>query len=146
MGKWLVGQVSLMLILGVTSTIVFALLHIRYAYALGVLMGVFNIIPVVGALISMSLVILAAASDSWSKVAGVCIFYAIYVNIENSYLTPKIMKSSVDLAGLAVIVALLLGSEFEGVLGAMVAVPSAVLVAVLLQEYAQQPDVAPSGE
>ncbi len=141
MGKWLVGQAALMLILGVLSTIVFALLHIRYAYALGVLMGVFNIIPVIGALISMSLVVLAAASDSWSKVLWVVIFYAIYVNVENSYLTPKIMKSSVDLAGLAVMVALLLGSEFEGVLGAMVAVPTAVLVAVLLQEYGQQEDV-----
>jgi predicted PurR-regulated permease PerM len=142
MGKWLVGQASLMLILGLCSTIVFALLHIRYAYALGVLMGVFNIIPVVGALLSMSLVVLAAASDSWGKVAGVLIFYAVYVNVENSYLTPKIMKSSVDLAGLAVMVALLLGSEFEGVLGAMVAVPTAVLVAVLLQEYGQQQDAA----
>jgi predicted PurR-regulated permease PerM len=140
MGKWLVGQASLMLILGVCSTIVFAILHVRYAYALGVLMGVFNIIPVVGALLSMTLVIIAAASDSWSKVLGVVIFYAIYVNVENSYLTPKIMKSSVDLAGLAVMVALLLGSEFEGVLGAMVAVPTAVLVAVLLQEYGQKQD------
>ncbi len=140
MGKWLVGQASLMLILGVCSTIVFAAMHIRYAYALGVLMGIFNIIPVIGALISMAMVILAAASESWGKVAGVCIFYAIYVNVENSYLTPKIMKSSVDLAGLAVMVALLLGSEFEGVLGAMVAVPTAVLVAVLLQEYGQKHD------
>jgi predicted PurR-regulated permease PerM len=143
MGKWLVGQVSLMLILGVTSTIVFELMHIRYAYALGVLMGAFNLIPVIGALISMSLVILAAATDSVGKVVGVCIFYAIYVNVENSYLTPKIMKNSVDLAGLAVIVALLLGAEFEGVLGAMVAVPSAVLVAVLLQEYGQKHDTVP---
>lgn len=142
MGKWLVGQASLMLILGVSSTIVFEIMHIRYAYALGVLMGVFNIIPVVGALISMSLVILAAATDSVGKVIGVCVFYAIYVNVENSYLTPKIMKSSVDLAGLAVIVALLLGSEFEGVLGAMVAIPSAVLVAVLLQEYGQKKDAS----
>ena len=142
MGKWLVGQASLMLILGVCSTIVFALMHIRYAYALGVLMGVFNIIPVIGAMISMAMVILAAASESWGKVAGVCIFYAVYVNVENSYLTPKIMKSSVDLAGLAVMVALLLGSEFEGVLGAMVAVPTAVLVAVLLQEYGQKHDGA----
>ena len=145
MGKWLVGQAALMLILGLSSTIVFALLHVRYAYALGVLMGVFNIIPVVGALLSMTLVVVAAASDSWSKVAGVLIFYAIYVNVENSYLTPKIMKSSVDLAGLAVMVALLLGSEFEGVLGAMVAVPTAVLVAVLLQEYGQKHDAAAAG-
>jgi predicted PurR-regulated permease PerM len=46
------------------------------------------------------------------------------------------MRSSVDLPGLAVIVALLLGSAFDGIVGAMVAVPTAVLVAVLLDEYA----------
>jgi predicted PurR-regulated permease PerM len=45
------------------------------------------------------------------------------------------MKSSVDLPGLAIIAALLLGSELQGVVGAMVSVPTAVLVAVLLDEY-----------
>ncbi len=143
MGKWLLGQGLLMLILGVSSTIVFALLHIRYAYALGVLMGAFNLIPVIGALISMSLVLLAAAMDSWGRVLGAVIFYAIYINIENSYLTPRIMQSRVNLAGLAVIVSLLVGAELAGILGAMVSVPTAVLVAVLLDEYAVQHDVAP---
>ena len=140
MGKWLLGQGALMLILGVYSTIVFTSLHIRYSYALGVLMGVFNIIPVIGAMISMALVILAAAMDSWSHVLWVCIAYGIYAQVENSYLTPKIMKSSVDLPGLAVIVSLLVGSELQGVLGAMVSVPTAVLVAVLLDEYAVKHD------
>ena len=49
MGKWLMGQGSLMLILGVTSTVVYVFLHVRYAYALGVLTGLLNIIPVLGA-------------------------------------------------------------------------------------------------
>ncbi len=135
MGKWLLGQGSLMLILGVLSTIVFVALHIRYAYALGVLMGVLNIIPVVGALVSMALVVLVAAIDSWSHVVGVIIFYAIYAQLENAYLTPKIMKSSVDLPGTAVLVSLLVGSTLAGVVGAMISVPTAVLVAVLLDEY-----------
>lgn len=135
MGKWLVGQASLMLILGVLSTIVFRSLHIRYAYALGVLMGLFNLIPVVGAMISVALVLLVAAIDSWGHVLAVLIFYAIYAQVETSYLTPRIMKSSVDLPGLAIIVALLLGSAIAGVVGAMVSVPTAVLVAVLLNEY-----------
>ena len=135
MGKWLLGQATLMAILGVASTIVFVSLKIRYAYALGVLMGLFNLIPVVGAMISMSLVLLVAAIDSWTRVVGVLIFYLIYVQIENSYLTPRIMKSSVDLPGLAIIVSLLLGSALAGVVGAMVSVPTAVLVAVLLNEY-----------
>ena len=140
MGKWLLGQGALMLILGIYSTVVFTLLHVRYSYALGVLMGVFNIIPVIGALISMALVVVASAMDSWIRVLYVVIAYLIYAQVENSYLTPKIMKSSVDLPGLAVIVALLVGSSLEGVVGAMVSVPTAVLVAVLIDEYAVQPD------
>jgi predicted PurR-regulated permease PerM len=140
MGKWLLGQGSLMLILGITSTIVFASLHVRYAYALGVMMGLFNIVPVAGALVSVSLCVLVAAIDSWSRALGVLIFYLIYAQVETSYLTPRIMRTRVDLAGLAVIVALLLGSALAGVVGAMVAVPTAVLIAVLLNEYAVKPE------
>jgi predicted PurR-regulated permease PerM len=138
MGRWLLGQGALMLILGVYSTIVFSLLHVRYSYALGVIMGVFNIIPVIGALVSMALVVLCAAIDSWMRVVYVLIAYGIYAQVENSYLTPKIMQSSVDLPGLAIIVSLLLGSAIDGVVGAMVAVPTAVLVAVIVDEYAVQ--------
>ena len=140
MGKWLLGQGSLMLILGLSSTIVFVLLKVRYAYALGVLMGILNIIPIAGALISVVLALLVAAIDSWGRVLGVAIFYAIYAQVETSYLTPKIMRTSVDLAGLSVIIALLIGSALAGVTGAMVAVPTAVLVAVLLNEYAVKPE------
>ncbi len=135
MGKWLLGQGSLMLILGLSSLIVFVLLKVRYAYALAVMMGVLNIVPVVGALVSMSLVLLAAATDSWGKVAGVAIFYAIYAQVETSVLTPRIMKSSVDLSALGVLIALLMGSKLAGVVGAMIAVPTAVLVSELLHEY-----------
>lgn len=136
MGRWLLGQGTLMLILGVSSTIVFALLHIRYAYALGVIMGLFNIVPVGGALVSVSLVVLVAALDSWSRVLGVLIFYFIYLQIENTWLTPRIMRTQVDLAGLTVLIAILIGSSLAGIIGAMVAVPTAVLVAVLIEEYA----------
>jgi predicted PurR-regulated permease PerM len=135
MGKWLVGQGSLMLILGTCSLIVFVSLKVRYAYALAVLMGALNIIPIVGAMVSMALVLLAAATDSWEKVVGVAIFYAIYAQVETSWLTPRIMKSSVDLPALGVLVALLMGSKLAGVVGAMIAVPTAVLVTVLIQEY-----------
>lgn len=135
MGKWLLGQGSLMLILGVTSTIVYLSLHIRYAYALGVLTGLLNIIPVVGAAFCIGLALLVAAIDSWGRVLGVAVFYVIYLNVENSYLTPRIMRNRVGLPALAILVALLLGSELEGVVGAMVSVPTAVLVTVLLDEY-----------
>jgi predicted PurR-regulated permease PerM len=140
MSKWLLGQGSLMLILGVTSTIVFAALHVRYFFLLGVLMGLFNIIPVAGGVITILLAACCAALDSWTKMAGVFIFYAIYVQVENGFLTPRIMRSSVNLMGLSVLIALLCGSELAGVVGALVAVPTAALVGVLMQEYLVRKD------
>jgi predicted PurR-regulated permease PerM len=136
MGRWLLGQGTLMLIIGICSTIVFALLRIRYAYALGVIMGLFNLVPVAGALVSVSIVVLVAALDSWGRVVGVLIFYFTYLQIENTWLTPRIMRTQVDLAGLTILIALLIGSSLAGVIGAMVAVPTAVLIAVVLKEYA----------
>jgi predicted PurR-regulated permease PerM len=143
MGRWLIGQGSLMLILGLTSTAVYESLHIRYGYALGVLTGLLNIIPVLGAALCIALALLAAAVDSWGRVLGVAIFYMVYLWLENSFLTPRIMKSSVDLPGLAIIVALLVGSELQGVVGALVSVPTAVLVAVLVDEYLVKKDPEP---
>jgi predicted PurR-regulated permease PerM len=140
MGRWLLGQGSLMLILGVASTITYLSLHVRYAYALGVLTGLLNIIPVLGAAVCIGLALLVAAIDSWGRVLGVAAFYLIYLQVENSYLIPRIMQSRVNLPGLAILVALLLGSALAGVPGAMVAVPTAVLVAVLLDEYAVHKD------
>ncbi|MGD0628672.1 MAG: AI-2E family transporter [Terracidiphilus sp.] len=135
MDKWLVGQGSLMLILGLLSTAVYLMLHIRYAFALGVLTGLLNIIPVVGAAICVALALLVAAIDSWGHVLGVAIFYVVYLQVENSFLTPRIMRNSVGLPGLAILVALLLGSALGGIPGALVSVPTAVLVAVLVDEY-----------
>jgi predicted PurR-regulated permease PerM len=135
MDKWLLGQGSLMLILGMLSTAVYLMLGLRYAVALGVMTGLLNIIPVVGAAICVSLALMVAAIDSWGRVLGVAIFYVVYLNIENSFLTPRIMRNSVGLPGLAILVALLLGSAVGGIPGALVSVPTAVLVAVLADEY-----------
>ncbi len=140
MSKWLLGQGSLMLILGVASTIVFGILHVRYFVLLGVLMGLLNIIPIAGGVVTIILAGGVAALDSWPKMAGVFIFYAIYINLENVVLTPRIMKSSVDLMGITVLVALLIGTALAGIVGALVAVPTAALITVLLNEYAVKHD------
>ena len=139
--KWLLGQGLLMLILGVSSTIVFGLLHVRYFLLLGFLSGLFNIIPIAGGVITVLIAAGVAALDSWTKMAGVFLFYAIYQNVENAILTPRIMRSSVNLMGLTVLVALLLGTALAGIVGALVAVPTAALISVLLQEYAVQKDL-----
>jgi predicted PurR-regulated permease PerM len=142
MQRWLLGQLSLMLILGVVSTIVFLALGVRYAYALGVLTGLLNIVPVLGVSISLVFALLVAAIDSWGRVLGVAIFFTLWLQIENSWLIPRIMRDRVNLPALATFVALLLGSALGGILGATVAIPTAVLVSVLLDEYLVNKDPA----
>jgi predicted PurR-regulated permease PerM len=135
MSKWLLGQGMLMLILGVLATIVFGLMHVKYSFALGVFCGLANIVPIIGPVVSVGLAAIVAAFDSWTKAAGVIAFYLIYQQLENAWLTPKIMKTTVDLPALAVIIALTIGGALAGVLGALVAVPTAALLAVVIDEY-----------
>lgn len=137
---WLIGQLSLMAIQGVYSVIVFGLLHVRYFVLLGILMGITNIVPIAGNLITILIVFSVAAADSWTKALLVLLFYTLYTQVENAYLTPRIMKQSVDLMGIAVLIALMVGSSLAGIPGALVAVPSAALVSVLLDEFLVQPD------
>jgi predicted PurR-regulated permease PerM len=137
---WLLGQAALMAILGSSVAIVFGVLRIKYFYALAVIAGLLNIVPVIGPLTAFVLSSIVAAFDSWGKLIGVVAFFAVYQQIETAVLTPRIMKMSVDLPPLAVIIALLVGGALAGVLGALIAVPTAALVAVLADEYLVRKD------
>jgi predicted PurR-regulated permease PerM len=135
MRKWLVGQGLLMLSLGICSFVVYYALGLRYFYVLAIYSFVANIVPVVGPLSAAALACTVAAFDSGHKVIGVMIFYAVYQQLESAVLSPRIMKSTVDLSPLAVIIALVLGGALAGVLGALVSVPTAALVSVFVEEY-----------
>lgn len=138
--RWLVGQVILMFILGSLTALVLGLLHVRYFYVIAVFAGLANFVPILGPIATVILAASMAALDSWAKVLGVVVFYLVYQQVENAYLTPKIMRSTVDLPGIAVIVALALGSELGGILGAIVAVPTAALVGTVINEYGTRRD------
>jgi predicted PurR-regulated permease PerM len=141
--RWMLGQLLLMLTLGVLSAIVYNLLGIRYATGLAVFTGMANIVPIVGPVASVLLAAVAAAFDSWMKVVGVLAFYAVYQQLENGFLTPRIMRATVELPALAVVVALLIGGELAGLLGGLVAVPSAALIAVFVDEYLMRRPTTP---
>src|SRR5256885_7526143 len=99
--RWLLGQLLLMIILGVGCLIVFGLMHIRYFYVLAVIAGVANFVPMIGPIVTVVLASAVAAIDSFAKVLGVIAFYAVYQQTESAILTPRIMKSTVDLPGSA---------------------------------------------
>jgi predicted PurR-regulated permease PerM len=134
MQGWLHGQVLLMLILASSSALVFGLLKVRYFYAIAVFAGLANFVPILGPILTVILAGIIAALDSWTKLLGVLIFYAVYQQVENAYLTPQIMRATVDLPGISVIVALTIGGELAGLMGAIVAVPTAALIATFVDE------------
>lgn len=142
--NWLIGQAILMLILGISSAVVFGLLRIKYFYALSLFAGLANIVPIIGPVMSVILAGIVAAFDSWWKLLGVVIFYFLYQQVENAFLTPRIMKSTLNLPPLAVIIALSLGGALAGVLGALIGVPTAALVAVILDEYVVRKETTPA--
>ncbi len=135
MQQWLVGQALLMLILGSSSLLVFWLLGVHYFYALALFAGLTNFVPIIGPVATVIVAGIVAVLDSWMRLVGVVVFYAVYQQVENSFLTPRIMKSTVKLPAIAVVVALGIGGALAGVAGAIVAVPTAALVATLVDEY-----------
>lgn len=133
--RWLTGQALLMLILASLTAAVLGAMHVRYFYALALLAGLANFVPVVGPLVTVALASVAAAIDSWLKVLGVVVFYLSYQQLENAYLSPRIMQANVGLPPVVVIIALAVGGALAGVLGALVAVPTAAIIATLANEY-----------
>jgi predicted PurR-regulated permease PerM len=135
MRHWLAGQAMLMAILGTAATVTFGLMSLPDFYLLGILAGVANIVPLIGPLLTVVIAGAVALTVSPWHLLGVVIFYLVYQQVENAFLTPKIMKSQVSLSSAVIIAALLIGGELAGIAGALVAVPSAVLVAELASEY-----------
>ncbi|HWR16764.1 MAG TPA: AI-2E family transporter [Terriglobales bacterium] len=133
--KWLLGQALLMLILGAASLLVYGILGVRYFYTLAAFTGLANFIPVIGPVISVLMSAAVAAIDSWLRALGVIAFYFAYQQLENGYLSPKIVGGAVGLPGVAIIASLVIGAELAGILGALVAVPSAALISEVLNEY-----------
>ncbi len=140
MSLWLAGQAVLMLTLGLLSALVLGLLGVRYYYALAVFAGLANLVPILGPVATIVVAGVVAVIDGWGKLAAVVAFYIIYQQVENAVLVPRIMKYTVDLPPLAIISALALGGTLAGVLGALIAVPSAALAAVLIDEYLVKKD------
>src|ERR1043166_4453548 len=135
MRNWLIGQSLLMLSLGTCSLIVYWALGLKYFYLLAMFAGVAHILPIAGPISAVVLASAVAILDSPQKLVGVIIFFAIYFQVESVFLSPRIMRHTLNLSPLTVIIALSMGGALAGVVGALVSVPTAALVMVLADEY-----------
>jgi predicted PurR-regulated permease PerM len=131
---WLGGQLLLGGIIGLSSALGLWLMGIPYFYVLALISAVGELIPMLGPILAAIPAILVAATVSPGLALGVTVFFIVQQQLENSILVPKIMGRQAGLSAVMVIVALGIGSQLLGVLGAILSVPTAAIVQVLLEE------------
>jgi predicted PurR-regulated permease PerM len=136
LGFWVRAQLLLALFFGVAFGIGLSVMRMPYALTLGVIGGVLEIIPYVGGFITIVLAVLIGATTGklWLVIAAI-VWYAIVVNVEAHLVAPKMVGEIVGLHPLVVVIALFLGAEVLGILGALLAVPIAVIIQTLLDEF-----------
>ncbi len=134
-GGYVLGDLATSIVAIVTSYVLLLILGVPYALVLSVLTGVLDLIPLVGSSIAgvvVALVALATVSPTASLITVV--FHVIYRLFEDYLLNPRVLRKTVDVSPLVTIIAVILGGALLGIVGAVVAVPAAAAVQLVLVE------------
>lgn len=138
---YLRGQIVLMIIVGIVFTIVYLIIGIPGALVLGVLAGLFTLIPDVGPFIAVALAVGVALLEgsSWIPlsnfwVAGIVAFvYIVLINLKNALLRPMIMGRSLHMNEALIFIAILIATILEGIMGALLIVPLMASTSVIME-------------
>ena len=133
-GGYVAGALTIALCAGVSSFLVLLVTGVSYPVALSLLVLVTDLVPVVGATIGAVVVTAVAFTEDVRTGIIVAVFYLIYQQVENYVLYPRIMKRSVDVSPVVTVVAVLIGGGLLGVVGALLAIPLAAAIQLVLVE------------
>ena len=136
-GGYVTGNLTISLVAGVVSTVVLLVVGVPFAVALGLLVAILDLIPLAGATIAAILVTTVAFLDTTTAGIIVLIFFVVYQQLENHVLQPVVYGRTVQLSPLAVLIAVLIGAELAGVIGALAAIPVAGAIQVILVDWLQ---------
>lgn len=132
LGLWVRGQLILMGAIGVATGIAYTILGVPGAVILGLIAAVAEAIPIIGPLLGAIPAILVAATISPELALTVAGVYAVLQLIEGSVLVPLVMRHSIGISPFLVLVSLLVGGAAAGLIGALIAVPIAAAVEIVL--------------
>jgi len=136
MSGFLRGQVTVMTIVGVLSGVGMAIVGVPYAIFVGLMSGLLNIIPYVGLLISLILTLVVAlfTANPFATMIKAAIVFAVVQGLEGSVISPKIVGEKVGLHPMIVILSVLVGAQFFGFWGLLLAVPVAAIINVFVNQ------------
>lgn len=134
-GDWIRGQLLLGISMGIITFIAFWILGIKYATTLAIISAISEFIPYVGPLITFSSAALIAINQSTGTFLWLILVYVIIQTIEGNILVPLIMSRSVGINPIIVILAMLIGWQFLGILGMIIAIPVAKIISLFVEDY-----------
>lgn len=134
MGRWLIGQLVLILIVFCLEYLVLLWLGVPYALILALIGGLLEIIPYIGPTIAIIPAFLFGLIVSPLTAVLVVIFYIVIQQLENYVITPLVMKRAVGLNPVVVILALLIGGNLAGIVGLIISVPFATALSVFIND------------
>lgn len=134
LGHWLKGEAILMVVVGFGCFVGLVLLDVDYPLALGLISGLLEIVPMVGPIISAVFAAVIALASNPVKAIGVVVLYIIVQQLENNVLVPKVMQKVSGFSPLVIMLALLVGGEFFGVAGAIMAVPATMTSGIIIKK------------
>jgi predicted PurR-regulated permease PerM len=140
-GKYVMGQGALGLTNGVLSFLFLQLIFplfgipVKYAVLLAAIALIGSLIPLVGTITASTIIVLLVwAFDGWPSVLVVAIYYIVYMGVEAYVISPRIMRTAVSVPGVVVVIAALAGGTLLGVLGALVAIPVAAAILLIIKQ------------
>lgn len=137
-GRWLQAQILLSMVMGALAGLGLLILGVKYSLTLGILAGFFEMIPVVGPVFIGIVAIIVALTDSANLALYTLILFVVLQQLESNILVPMVMRRAVGLHPLVVFTALIVGGNLLGFVGLLVAVPFAVTLQEVVEDWTQK--------
>jgi predicted PurR-regulated permease PerM len=133
-GRYVMGQVSIGVIQSIVVFILLSVLGVPYALVISAFAFLLGLIPLVGTITAAVIASLVALSVSPNTAIIVAVFYLVYMQVEAYIISPRIMSRAVQVPGAVVVIGALAGGAILGVLGALVAIPVAASIMLILRQ------------
>jgi len=134
-GGWFRGQMILGLIIFLIVYIGLTIIGIPYALVLAIIAGILEIVPTVGPIIAGAVAALVALTISPLAALLVIILFLAVQMLENTFIVPKVMQKAIGISPVVIILAIIAGAKLLGVVGAIISIPIAASISVLIMEW-----------
>lgn len=132
---YVVGNLVTSGLAAVSSGIIMLALGVPYAIPLALLVGVFDLLPLIGATLGAAIVLFVTLFVSIPTTLIMLVFFLVYQQIENQFIQPTVYAKTVQISPLIVFVAAILGASLAGIIGALVAIPIAASIKIVVSHY-----------